>query len=217
MKSETNQNSFLILIKNINPVKIAKDIVDVITHIMTYFKKIDDTNITPALSTFAFYGIIIAALKIIFNIADITLISTILNLLYIPGAILIGFMIAGLYSGLAFLLGGNINFNAAIKATASIGFIYPLSVLLYKIAFNYTLLVIFSLIGDIALIAGTFFILADTLKNPKLASIIFSSILALGILYLTFSNYATFYLMLKNASIAAGNAMNGLLGGLNLN
>ncbi|MBR1545129.1 MAG: hypothetical protein IJ638_04255, partial [Alphaproteobacteria bacterium] len=143
--------------KQAKKIKISKFITDaiyMILHPVKYFTSIEaDGNYEDAIVKVLMYGFITAGIKILFNIANITLLGTISALILMPiYAMLITFALAGVMLFFSYLAKGEMNFETALKAVASCIFMYPLSYIAYHVAFSYWILFFFSIMIDLYIV-----------------------------------------------------------------
>ena len=134
-------------VKKVNIEKFLTDALYMLLHPVKYFTSIkSDGNYENAIVKVLMYGLITAGIKIVFNIANITLIGAISAIILMPiYALLITFGLAGVMLFFSYLAKGDMNFETSMKAVASCIFMYPVSFVAYHLAFSYWILFIFSL------------------------------------------------------------------------
>ncbi len=189
--------------KKINLSKFLTDAVYMILHPVKYFTSITaDGNYENAIVKVLMYGLITAGIKIVFSIANITLLGTISALLLMPiYAMFITFALAGVMLFFSYLAKGEMNFETALKAVASCIFMYPFSYVVYHIAFSYWILFLFSLIVDLYIVFLIYTATTYCLKGEKGISNVIFSIFALFVIVIHFSNNGAMYVATKNPKV----------------
>lgn len=190
--------------KKINLEKFLTDALYMLLHPVKYFTSIKaDGNYEDAIVKVLMYGLLTAGIKILFNLASITLLGTISALILMPiYAILITFALAGVMLFFSYLAKGEMNFETSMKAVASCIFMYPVSFVAYHLAFSYWILFIFSLILDLYIVFLIYTATTSCLKGePALSKVIFG-IFAAFIVVIHFSSTGTLYISSKNPQVA---------------
>ncbi len=189
--------------KKINFSKFITDAVYMILHPVKYFTSIEtDGNYENAIVKVLMYGLVTAGIKILFNIANITLLGTISALILMPiYAMLITFALAGVMLFFSYLAKGEMNFETALKAVASCIFMYPLSYIAYHIAFSYWILFFFSLMIDLYIVFLIYTATTYCLKGEQGISNVIFSIFALFITIIHFSSSGEMYIANKNPKV----------------
>ena len=174
-----------------------------ILHPVKYFTSITaDGNYENAIVKVLMYGLSTAGIKILFNIANITLLGTISALLLMPiYAMFITFALAGVMLFFSYLAKGEMNFETALKAVASCIFMYPLSYVAYHIAFSYWILFFFSLVIDLYIVFLIYTATTYCLKGEKGISNVIFSIFAIFVVVIHFSNSGAMYVATKNPKV----------------
>ncbi|MCR5506276.1 MAG: hypothetical protein K6F04_00310 [bacterium] len=192
--------------KQAKKIKISKFITDAVymlLHPVKYFTSIEaDGNYENAIVKVLMYGLITAGIKILFNIANITLLGTVSALILMPiYAMLITFALAGVMLFFSYLAKGEMNFETALKAVASCIFMYPLSYIAYHIAFSYWILFFFSIMIDLYIVFLIYTATTYCLKGEKgIANVIFC-IFTLFIILIHFSASGAMYVSTKNPKV----------------
>ncbi len=189
--------------KKINLSKFLTDAFYTLLHPVKYFTSITaDGNYENAIVKVLMYGLLTAGIKILFNIANITLLGTISALILMPVyAMLITFALAGVMLFFSYLSKGEMNFETSLKAVASCIFMYPLSYVAYHIAFSYWILFLFSLLIDLYIVFLIYVATTYCLKGEKGISNVIFSIFALFIIAIHFSNSGAMYISNKNPKV----------------
>lgn len=191
-------------VKKVNIEKFLTDALYMLLHPVKYFTSIkSDGNYENAIVKVLMYGLITAGIKIVFNIANITLIGAISAIILMPiYALLITFGLAGVMLFFSYLAKGDMNFETSMKAVASCIFMYPVSFVAYHLAFSYWILFIFSLILDLYIVFLIYTATTSCLKGePALSKVIFG-IFAAFIVVIHFSSTGTLYISSKNPQVA---------------
>ncbi len=190
-------------VKKINLSKFITDAFYTLLHPVKYFTSITaDGNYENAIVKVLMYGLLTAGIKILFNIANITLLGTISALILMPiYAMLITFALSGVMLFFSYLAKGEMNFETSLKAVASCIFMYPLSYVAYHIAFSYWILFLFSLLIDLYIVFLIYIATTYCLKGEKGISNVIFSIFALFIMTIHFSNSGAMYISNKNPKI----------------
>lgn len=189
--------------KKVNFSKFLTDAIYMLLHPVKYFTSIQaDGNYENAIVKVLMYGLLTAGIKILFNIANITLLGTISALILMPiYAMLITFALAGVMLFFSYLAKGEMNFETALKAVASCIFMYPLSYIAYHIAFSYWILFFFSLAIDLYIVFLIYTATTYCLKGEQGISNVIFSIFALFITIVHFSTSGAMYVATKNPKI----------------
>ena len=203
-KAKTYFNSPEVKAKRVNIEKFITDAIYMLLHPVKYFTSIkSDGNYEDTIVKVLMYGLLTAGIKILFNLASITLIGTITSLILMPiYAILITFALAGVMLFFSYLSRGEMNFETSLKAVASCIFMYPLSYVAYHIAISYWILFIFSLAIDLYILFLIFTATTYCLKGETGISRIIFGIFALFIIALHFSSNGAIYLTTKNQDVS---------------
>ena len=190
-------------VKKLNFGKFFSDAIYMLCNPVKYFTEIKaDGNYETAIIKVLMYGLLTAGIKILFNIANITLIGTISALILMPiYAIFIVFGLAGIMLFFSYLAKGEMNFETSMKAVASCIFMYPLAYVAYHVAFSYYILFFFSLMIDLYIVFLIYTATTYCLKGEKgIANVIFS-IFTLFIIAIHFSNSGAMYVATKNPKV----------------
>ena len=190
-------------VKKVNVSKFLTDAFYMLLHPVKYFTSITaDGNYENAIVKVLMYGLVTAGIKIIFNIANITLLGTVSALILMPVyAMLITFALAGVMLFFSYLAKGEMNFETALKAVASCIFMYPLSYIAYHIAFSYWILFFFSLMIDLYIVFLIYTATTYCLKGEQGISNVIFFIFTLFIIMIQFSNSGAMYVATKNPKI----------------
>lgn len=189
--------------KKINLEKFLTDALYMLLHPVKYFTSIKaDGNYEDAIVKVLMYGLLTAGIKILFNLASITLLGTISALILMPiYAILITFALAGVMLFFSYLAKGEMNFETSMKAVASCIFMYPLCYVAYHIAFSYWILFCFSLILDLYILFLIYTATTYCLKGEQGISKVIFGIFAIFIVVLHFSASGAVYIATKNPTV----------------
>ena len=204
---ETAKNYFKTAEKKVKKINIEKFITDalyMLFHPVKYFTSIKaDGNYENAIVKVLMYGLITAGIKILFNIASITLVGAISAIILMPiYALLITFALSGVMLFFSYLAKGEMNFETSLKSVASCIFMYPVAFVAYQIAFNYWILFFFSLVIDLYIVFLLYTATTYCLKGEVNLSKVICSIFALFVIILHFSSTGSLYISSKNPRIA---------------
>ena len=190
-------------VKKVNFSKFLTDAVYMLLHPVKYFTSIQaDGNYENAIVKVLMYGLLTAGIKVVFNIANITLLGTVSALILMPVyAMLITFALAGVMLFFSYLAKGEMNFETALKAVASCIFMYPLSYVAYHVAFSYWILFFFSLLIDLYIVFLIYTATTYCLKGEKGISNVIFFIFALFIMTLHFSSNGAMWVSSKNPKV----------------
>ncbi|MGN0929638.1 MAG: hypothetical protein ACI4N3_03280 [Alphaproteobacteria bacterium] len=204
---ETAKNYFKTAEKKVKKINIEKFLTDafyMLLHPVKYFTSIKaDGNYENAIVKVLMYGLLTAGIKIIFNIAHITLVGAISAIILMPiYALLITFGLAGIMLFFSYLAKGEMNFETSMKAVASCIFMYPLAFVAYQIAFNYYILFFFSLVIDLYIVFLIYTATTSCLKGEENLSKVIFGIFAAFVIILHFTSSGALYISNKNPRIA---------------
>ena len=204
---ETAKNYFKTAEKKVRKINIEKFLTDalyMLLHPVKYFTSIkSDGNYENAIVKVLMYGLITAGIKILFNIASITLVGAISSIILMPiYALFITFGLAGIMLFFSYLAKGEMNFETSLKAVASCIFMYPVSFVAYQLAFGYWLLFIFSLILDLYVVFLIYTATTYCLKGEGTLSKVIFGIFATFVIVIHFSRSGTLYISNKNPRVA---------------
>ena len=190
-------------VKKVNIEKFLTDAVYMLLHPVKYFTSIKaDGNYENAIVKVIMYGLLTAGIKILFNLASITLLGAVSALVLMPiYAIFITFALAGIMLFFSYLSKGEMNFETSMKAVASCIFMYPLSYVAYQIAFSYWILFAFSLVIDLYIVFLIYTATTYCLKGEQGISKIIFGIFAIFIIAIHFSNSGALYISTKNPNV----------------
>ncbi len=191
-------------VKKINIEKFLTDAIYMMIHPVKYFTSIKaDGNYENAIVKVLMYGLLTAGIKILFNIASITLVGSISAIILMPiYALLITFGLAGIMLFFSYLAKGEMNFETSMKAVASCIFMYPLAFVAYQIAFSYYILFFFSLVIDLYMVFLLYTATTSCLKGEENLSRVIFGIFAAFIIILHFSASGALYVSNKNPRVA---------------
>lgn len=204
---QTAKNYFKTAEKKVKKINIEKFLTDafyMIVHPVKYFTSIKaDGNYENAIVKVLMYGLLTAGIKILFNIASITLIGSVSAIILMPiYALLITFGLAGVMLFFSYLAKGEMNFETSLKAVASCIFMYPLAFVAYQIAFSYYILFFFSLVIDLYMVFLIYTATTSCLKGEENLSRVIFGIFAAFIIILHFSASGALYVSNKNPRVA---------------
>ena len=204
---QTAKNYFKTAEKKVKKINIEKFLTDafyMLLHPVKYFTSIKaDGNYENAIVKVLMYGLLTAGIKIIFNIASITLIGAISAIILMPiYALLITFGLAGIMLFFSYLAKGEMNFETSMKAVASCIFMYPLAFVAYQIAFSYYILFFFSLVIDLYIVFLLYTATTSCLKGEENLAKVLWGICAAFVIILHFSANGALSVSNKNPRVA---------------
>ena len=165
----------------------------------------EDGRYTQPVATIICFGLIAALIKIILSLGNITLLNTILTVIFTPLILFVlSFALAGMLLMFSFLSKGELSFEKSYKIVASQAFLYPIFILAFHLSFFWTMLVFVSMIADVYILLLAYISCVYGLKaKENLSQLVFGAVLILIVLFYLFTDSSTLWIGLRNPELAA--------------
>lgn len=187
-------------------IEMVIGIKDILLTPAKFFSSIkEDDRYTQPVATIICFGLIAALIKIILSLGNITLLNTILTVIFTPLILFVlSFALAGMLLMFSFLSKGELSFEKSYKIVASQAFLYPIFILAFHLSFFWTMLVFVSMIADVYILLLAYISCVYGLKaKENLSQLVFGAVLILIVLFYLFTDSSTLWIGARNPELAA--------------